>query len=146
MAAVPLIEVVSVAFVRDGAVLTVRKRGTSRFMLVGGKPEPGENAEEAARREVREETGVEVGELTLLGEYVGEAANEPGHRIRSTTFLAGVPAGVEPEARAEIEELRWHPVAAPPTPDLAPVLTEYVLPLLRRESPAALADPAHLGD
>ena len=134
----PLIEVVSVAFVRDDAVLTVRKRGTARFMLVGGKPEVGEDAETAARREVREETGLEVEGLTPLGEYVGDAANEPGRQIRSTTFLAQVPDGVEPEAQAEIEELRWHPLDRPATSDLAPVLTEFVLPLLRRR--AALGD------
>ena len=131
----PLIEVVSVAFVRDGAVLCVRKRGTSRFMLVGGKPEAGESAEGTARREVLEETGLEVEGLTLLGEYVGDAANEPGRQIRSTTFLAEVPVGAEPEPRAEIEELRWHRLAEPATADLAPVLTEYVLPLLRRRAP-----------
>ena len=128
----PLIEVVSVAFVRDGAVLTVRKRGTSRFMLVGGKPEPGESPEQAARREVLEEIGLEVRELTAIGEYVGAAANEPGHQIRSTTFRADVPPGGEPEALAEIAELRWHPLSEPATDDLAPVLTEFVLPLLRR--------------
>ena len=119
---------------RDDAVLCVRKRGTSRFMLVGGKPEEGESAEEAARREVLEETGLEVEGLTLLGEYVGDAANEPGRQIRSTTFLAEVPVGAEPEPRAEIEELRWHRLAEPATADLAPVLTEYVLPLLRRRA------------
>ena len=128
----PLIEVVSIAFVRDRAVLTVRKRGTSRFMLVGGKPEPGESPEQAARREVLEEVGLEIGELTPIGEYVGAAANEPGHQIRSTTFRADVPAGVEPEARAEIAELRWHQLSEPASDDLAPVLTEFVLPLLRR--------------
>jgi 8-oxo-dGTP diphosphatase len=127
----PVIEVVSIAFVRDGSVLTVRKRGTSRYMLVGGKPEPGETAEQAARREVREEVGLEVGELTPIGEYVGAAANEPGHQIRSTTFRADVPPGIEPEAQAEIEELRWHRLSEPATDDLAPVLTEFVLPLLR---------------
>ncbi len=137
----PLIEVVSVAFVRDRSVLTVRKRGTSRFMLVGGKPEAGESPEQAARREVREEIGVEVAELVLIGEYVGEAANEPGHQIRSTTFRAEVPEGPEPVASQEIEELRWHPLAEPATEDLAPVLTEFVLPLLRR---AASLEP--LGD
>jgi 8-oxo-dGTP pyrophosphatase MutT (NUDIX family) len=129
---VPLIEVVSIAFVRAGSVLTVRKRGTSRFMLVGGKPEAGESAEEAARREVEEEIGLRVGDLVPIGEYVGAAANEPGHQIRSTTFRADVPAGVEPEPRAEIEELRWHRLTDPVTDDLAPVLTEFVLPLLRR--------------
>lgn len=131
----PVIEVVSIAFVRDDSVLTVRKRGTSRFMLVGGKPEPGESPEQAARREVLEEVGLEVGELTAIGEYVGDAANEPGHQIRSTTFRADVPSGAEPEARAEIAELRWHRIAEPATEDLAPVLTEFVLPLLRRTAP-----------
>jgi 8-oxo-dGTP pyrophosphatase MutT (NUDIX family) len=140
VAAVPVIEVVSIAFVRDGAVLTVRKRGTSRFMLVGGKPEPGESPEQAARREVWEEVGLEVGELTAIGEYVGAAANEPGHQIRSTTFRAHVPPGGEPEARAEIAEVRWHPLAEPATDDLAPVLTEFVLPLLRRAARPALED------
>ena len=137
----PLIDVVSIAFVRDGSVLTVRKRGTSRFMLVGGKPEAGESPEQAARREVLEEIGLEVGELTAIGEYVGAAANEPGHQIRSTTFRADVPTGGEPEARAEIAELRWHSLSEPATDDLAPVLTEFVLPLLRRAAlPDALED------
>ncbi len=54
------IVVAAVAFVRDGQVLTVRKRGTTRFMLVGGKPEPGESTYDAAVRETREEVGLDV--------------------------------------------------------------------------------------
>ena len=50
--------VAAVAFVRDGHVLTVRKRGTTRFMLPGGKLEPGESAYAAAVREIREEVGL----------------------------------------------------------------------------------------
>ena len=50
-----LIRVAAVVF-RDaeGRVLTVRKRGTQKFMLVGGKLKPGETAEQAAEREVAE--------------------------------------------------------------------------------------------
>ncbi|TWG98990.1 uridine kinase, partial [Nocardioides sp. J9] len=77
----PTIVVAAVALVRDGAVLTVRKRGTSRFMLVGGKLEPGEDARDAAVREAREEVGLELADVELLGEYVSDAANEPGHRL-----------------------------------------------------------------
>lgn len=127
------IEVVSIAFVHDGLVLTVRKRGTSRFMLVGGKPEPGESAEEAARREVLEEVGFEVGGLQPIGEYVGPAANESDTEIRSVTFRAELPSGVRPEACNEIEELRWQPVHGPLPGDLAPVLSEFVIPLLAAE-------------
>ena len=47
---------------RDPAdrILTVRKRGTSAFMLPGGKVEHEESPESAVLREVFEELGVEL--------------------------------------------------------------------------------------
>jgi 8-oxo-dGTP diphosphatase len=88
-------------------VLSVRKRGTARFMLPGGKLEPGESPAEAAAREVAEELGVHVapGDLALLGEFEAAAANEPGHTVRSTVFTYA--SAVTPVAAAEIAELRW---------------------------------------
>lgn len=123
-----LIVVAAVAFVRDGAVLTVRKQGTSRFMLVGGKLEPGEDAHAAALRETREEVGIEVPELELLGEFLADAANEPGWQVQSTVF-AGELVG-EPRPTGEIEELRWTGLDDPHD-DLAPLLEHHVLPVLR---------------
>jgi 8-oxo-dGTP pyrophosphatase MutT (NUDIX family) len=124
--------VAAVAFVRDGRVLTVRKRGTSRFMLPGGKLEPGESAYAAAVREVREEVGLEVDDLTLLGEFTADAANEPGHLVESTVYAASLPGGVvEPAAAGEIAELRWVELAGAHD-DLAPLLVDHVMPLLRR--------------
>ncbi|WP_028655897.1 NUDIX hydrolase [Nocardioides sp. J54] len=125
----PTIVVAAVALVRDGAVLTVRKRGTSRFMLVGGKLEPGEDARDAAVREAREEVGLELADVELLGEYVSDAANEPGHRLVSTVFTA-TSAG-DPVAAAEIAELRWTPLDPAGLDDLAPMLEHHVLPALR---------------
>ncbi|MGN0064048.1 MAG: NUDIX domain-containing protein [Nocardioides sp.] len=122
------IVVSAVALVRDGAVLTVRKTGTERFMLVGGKPEPGETAAECAIRETREETGLELGELTLVGEFESEAANEPGHRLHSTVFEADLPG--EPVPAAEIAEVRWTEIFGT-YDDLAPMLEFNVLPILR---------------
>ncbi|WP_408626054.1 NUDIX domain-containing protein, partial [Burkholderia cenocepacia] len=49
-----VITVSAVCFSRDGRILTVRKRGTSMFMLPGGKPEGDESAAECAAREVHE--------------------------------------------------------------------------------------------
>ena len=122
------IVVAAVAVVRDGHVLTVRKRGTSRFMLVGGKPEPGEDPLATAVREAREEVGLEVGEAELLGEFVSEAANEPDHVLHSTVFLAD-PEG-EPLAAGEIAEMRWTPLDDAGD-HLAPMLEREVLPRLR---------------
>lgn len=121
------IVVAAVAFVRDGTVLTVRKRGTRRFMLVGGKLEPGESAYDAAVRECAEEIGIEVSQARLVGEYVTETANEPDHTLHSTVFAADLTG--EPEARGEIEEIRW--VGLEETgDDLAPLLV-HLQPLLR---------------
>ncbi|MFE4000504.1 NUDIX domain-containing protein [Nocardioides sp. YIM B13467] len=116
---------------RDGRMLTVRKNGTAKFMLPGGKLEPGESAAEAAVREVAEELGVRlrVEDLALLGEFEADAANEPGHLVRSTVFTwAG---GVAPDAAAEIAELRWATLAEiTDGADFAPLTREYVVPAL----------------
>lgn len=122
------IVVSAVAFVRDGAVLTVRKRGTGRFMLVGGKPEPGEGPERCAARETLEEVGLVVTDLELLGEFVSDAANEPGHTLHSTVYTADLPG--EPVAAGEIAELRWTRMDRA-YDDLAPMLEQHVIPALR---------------
>ncbi|GAA5116366.1 NUDIX domain-containing protein [Alloalcanivorax gelatiniphagus] len=123
------IVVAAVALVRDGHVLTVRKRGTQRFMLVGGKLEPGESALEAALRETREEVGLQISSATLLGEFLSEAANEPGHSLHSTVFW--VESDAEPVAAAEIAEVRWTPLRDHPD-DLAPMLEHHVVPAILR--------------
>ncbi|WP_210651476.1 NUDIX domain-containing protein [Nocardioides sp. SYSU D00065] len=122
------IVVAAVALVRDGHVLTVRKQGTTRFMLVGGKLEPGESALEAALRETYEEVGLRVESATLLGEFLSAAANEPGHTLHSTVFR--VESDGEPVASGEIAEVRWTPLRDHPD-DLAPMLEIHVLPALR---------------
>ena len=96
----------------DGRVITVRKRGTDRFMLPGGKPEPGETALDCAVREVHEELGLRLDPAALVevGEFMTSAANEPGFALNSTVFEASAPG--TPRPRAEIDEVRWVDPAA----------------------------------
>ena len=126
------IVVAAIALVRDGHVLTVRKQGTTRFMLVGGKLEPGESARDAALREAYEEVRLRIESATLLGEFLSEAANEPGHSLHSTVFW--VESDAEPVASAEIAEVRWTPLRDHPD-DLAPMLEHHVLPVIRESVP-----------
>ncbi len=108
-------------------------------MLVGGKLEPGETARDAAVREVAEEVGVVVapGDLRMLGEWVEDAANEPGWSVDSTVFVARGLNDGELSAltvSAEIAELRWLDLALPELPlDLAPLLSRRVIPALRSQ-------------
>ena len=114
----------------EGRVLVVRKKGTTRFMQPGGKPEPGEDAAQTLVRELHEELGVLLDERDLqpLGTFISEAANEPGHRVVADAFVASIdPASVT--VQAELAELRW--IARDEVADLplAPLSTEHLLPI-----------------
>src|SRR5688572_14874161 len=66
----PRIGGVSGLIVRDGKVLLVRRAKppyTGRWSLPGGGVAPGETLEAAVRREVREETGLEIDVGTVAG-------------------------------------------------------------------------------
>lgn len=113
---------------RGGRVLTVRKRGTSAFMLPGGKRNPGENDLDALSRELGEELGCDLVSAQHLGTFDAPAANEPETRVYGSIYLADVAGGMV--AQAEIEELLWIEPKSPPSVRLAPLLERQVLPRL----------------
>ena len=127
--------VVSAVVIRDdaGRILTVRKRGTSRFMLPGGKIETGESPAQAAVRELREEVGADLDPASLvpLGEWTAPAANEPDHLVHGHIFEHPFAPDLSPQA--EIDGLLWlHPDDMSGRDDLAPLLVTRVLPALGR--------------
>jgi 8-oxo-dGTP pyrophosphatase MutT (NUDIX family) len=69
----PLILVGAEVLIFDpaGRLLLQRRSDTGDWAIPGGMMEPGETLEENARREVLEETGLEIGEMELLGIYSG---------------------------------------------------------------------------
>jgi 8-oxo-dGTP diphosphatase len=124
-----IVEVVG-AVIRDsgGRLLTVRKRGTIRFMLPGGKREPGEDDQTALARELVEELGVRLLSADLLGRFEAPAANEPGATVRSSAYLVAIDGDIA--IQAEIEELLWLDPACPPNAPIAPLLVGQILPAL----------------
>lgn len=124
-----IVEVVG-AVIRDaaGRLLTVRKRQTQRFMLPGGKREPGEDDLAALDRELAEELGVRLASATLLGRFEAAAANEPGAVVKSSAYLVEIAGKIT--VQAEIEELLWVDPAGLPDVPIAPLLLEQILPAL----------------
>ena len=119
------LHIVAAVIVRDdGRALLVRKRGTTAFMQVGGKIEPGEEPLAALLREVAEEIGADVAPDAVrpLGRWSAVAANEPDHVVDAHAFAVELPAGFDPRPQAELEDLVWVDPAAPVTPyPLAPL-------------------------
>lgn len=85
------------------------------WCIPGGRPEPGETAEQAARRETREETGAVLGSLQPLGHFVlRESTGRPMRVVPA--FVAQVtgfaPLPVSSEARGvrlmSLDELPQH--------------------------------------
>jgi len=127
----PDIRVSAAVIVDDrGRALVVRKRGTTRFMQPGGKPEAGESAADTLIRELEEELSLRVAEadLTPLGTFVSAAANELDHRVIADAFaLRARPDDVV--VQAELAELRWLEPGDWTSVPLAPLSTEHLLPI-----------------
>lgn len=69
----PLILVgVAIAVINETGEFLLQKRNDGVWGVPGGFMELGESAEEAGRREVLEETGIQVGKLELVGVFSGK--------------------------------------------------------------------------
>lgn len=63
---------VAVAIINDKGQILLQKRKDGVWGVPGGFMELGESTEEAGRREVLEETGLEIGKLDLVGVFSGK--------------------------------------------------------------------------
>lgn len=128
---------------RDGSSLYLKRSETGdhagEWCIPGGKLEGDETAEEAARREVLEETGYEIKDKmvqhcrtvapvgpavpavaapppTLVPPGETGAATSPAEEVDFTTFLVRVPEQFEVELDQEHVGFAWSPITQPPQP------------------------------
>ncbi len=105
---------IGVAVLRPDAVLLVRRGkppNVGAWSLPGGAQELGETAEAAARRELREETGLEVGPL-LLAANVDSIHRDPDGRVRyhyTIIDFAACWVGGAPVAASDVTDAIWAP-------------------------------------
>jgi 8-oxo-dGTP pyrophosphatase MutT (NUDIX family) len=97
-------------------VVLVRPAGRNTWVLPKGHIEAGETIEQAARREVREESGLTAGPIEPLGEisYVYSAREKGGAVLtrifKHVHFFLMKYAGGDPSAHDfEIDEVAWLP-------------------------------------
>ena len=102
--------------VRDGEVIVIvpTRRGAQGQRVLGlpkGHIDPGETAEQAALREVREEAGIDAELVAPLGD-VRYFYQRGGRRIfkRVRFFLFAYRSGSPDDHDDEVEEARWMPL------------------------------------
>lgn len=117
------IPAVSVALMRGDRILLV-KRGQApsrgHYAFPGGRVEPGETEEQAARRELFEETGLEAAHIVPLRAYMIDAERD-GHEItyrlqvfRVTTVAASRAPTATPMRPPFSRWPRWRPCPSRP--------------------------------
>ncbi len=114
-------------------VLLMQRADTGGWGLPGGFMEPGESLEETARREVMEEVGLELDELTLMGVFSGpeQYFRYPnGDQVFNVTTVytaraRGWALQLDPEEVTTARLFSVHDLPADPIAPEVPILAEY---------------------
>jgi len=120
-----IVPAVSVVVPDDqGGILLIRRTDNRYWSVPGGGMEPGESVREAARREVKEETGIDCEVSGLVGIYSNPrhvAAYDDGEvRQEFSICLAGRLLGGSLRTSSESSEVRFVPVADLPSYEIHP--------------------------
>jgi bifunctional NMN adenylyltransferase/nudix hydrolase len=127
--------VVDVAiFNSEGRLLLAQKSGEKKWRFIGGFADPHDaSLEETARREAREETGLEIGAM----EYVGSAIindwryKKEGDKIMTTFFRAQLIFG-NAEAKDDISDVHWFELSRLTLADIVPAHHDLFRMLTKR--------------
>jgi ADP-ribose pyrophosphatase YjhB (NUDIX family) len=104
---------VNVAVMQDGKILLAQREDFETWVLPSGRVEEGESLAQAAIRETKEETGIDVELIRLVGVYSRTGTMYPGY----TALFAARPVGGERRLQhGETIAVEWFPFDKIPAP------------------------------
>ena len=100
------------AVIRNHQILLIRhcenESGRSYWILPGGGKEPGENEESCVRREIKEETNLDVSVVKLL--LIGPDPSQSIYRNRKTYLCRPVAGEASPGFEPEPDAASWYSI------------------------------------
>lgn len=117
----------------QGRMLLLKRRDNDCWGPPGGAVEPGEVVEESAKRETLEETGLEIGGLSLFGVFSGEDQfyrYPNGDEVHNVTivYISHIQGG-EVQISAEHTDWKYFPLGEIPSaisPPIIPILKKLL--------------------
>lgn len=124
----------SVILYENGKILLQKRADNHCWCYHGGRIEVGESAEEAAARELYEETGLMADSLQLLGVFSGKALYHiypDGNEVYiiDIVYLCTKYSGTIRMQVTEVEQLQWFPLDAIPdniSPPTRPGMNQFL--------------------
>ncbi len=112
------------AIIKEGKLLLLWKNKHSHYEFPGGKVNPGENLEDAARRETKEEIACDV-EIMRYDGY--KQFTIEGRIFQSHKFLAAIVQGQEPRIMEPntFRDIFWLPIRGYAQYSVAPNVKEF---------------------
>jgi ADP-ribose pyrophosphatase YjhB (NUDIX family) len=108
---------VRVILEQDGRFVLVKPSYQTFWTLPGGGVERGETLEQAARREILEEVGAQVGALRLLGVYTSFQENKNDHIVVFAAQNPDLASDVQPDHPPDVEIERFGLFTSQSLPD-----------------------------
>lgn len=129
----------SVIVVKDGHILLQKRRDNGCWSYHGGCLELGEILEDAARRELYEETGLLAKDLKLFGVFSGPELHYTyphGDEVYNVdvVYICEDYEGELKRENSEVTELQWFPFYSIPnnlSPPVKGIIHEFILQQLR---------------
>lgn len=116
---------VGVLVVSEGKVLLGKRKGAHGagcWSIAGGHLEFGESVEECAKRELKEETGLEATSL-ILGPWTNDLIEDGKHYVSLFVFVDSFKGEVVLKEPEKCEGWNWFPWREVPSPLFPPILT-----------------------
>ncbi|MCX7827087.1 MAG: NUDIX domain-containing protein, partial [Verrucomicrobiae bacterium] len=118
----PTLAVAVIVVREDGRVLFIRRArspGKGKLGMPGGFVDFGESAEEAARRETREEVGIELDDMRFLGSYVNRYPYKGLTYVTLDLFFVARSRSRRARALEDVQTVCWLKPAEVRTSELA---------------------------